>query len=451
MTFSSAMLRGVSVVVASLLSASLTNADELPPLVAADWNAGDTQARAVEDVSASGGASTFASAVMQPALETSSVSLGSRTTIQRLFAPPRLTSRRSRLSRVPEILGGHLLPASQLTAIEAVNNANGLLVSTPIANAGGSARVQVAVHNKAAPADRFYVNYNHVHNALTRQAVLSSPNIPLIDRQRDGNVDRFVLGLERTLLEGDASIELRLPLGVVDDSGIVNLAGNSSADLRSDSGVVGNTSIIGKHVAMEADNWVTSIGLAVDLPTGSDASVIVNESIYTIANEAYFLHPFLAMSAANETTFLHTFLQIDIPLNDDGVSVDDLTGRAAPGGAGSIRQQALLHWNISAGRWLIRDAAGSGRPRLAALLEYHLTQSLNGVDTVSGFRRLPYGDSVFMLQSSRGNFTSSYLTAGLHAEFAGDCTLRAAAVAPLGSRRDRFSDAEVVVQVGRRY
>jgi len=415
----------------------------------ADWNSADSPAQRVTPTQFSG----IAPPLFTPLRATPVPQAGRPDTdqaTQPFFARARMTPRRRRLSRVPDMFGDTFLPPVELTALEAVNNSNGFLISSSIVTAGGSARTKIGEHNKALPVDRFYLNYNHFHNAINRDAIIAIMNSST-ERRVDGNVDRFVLGMERTLNGGDASLELRLPLSSVSNPAIQDLGGPPGADLSGDTGVVGNLSAIWKKQLVDVDHWIVSAGLGVDVPTGSEASVLVNQSIYTVGNQAWFLHPFVAASSQYSSVFFHSFLQLDLPVADNDISVDDAIGLSPLGKIDTLSPQALLHWDAAAGYWLCRRPDSRGLSGLAALVEFHLTTALESPDEVSGLRVTPSGDSLFVFESSRGRFTSTYITAGLHAEVAGDWTLRVAAVAPLKSGNDRFFDAEVVAQASCRY
>jgi hypothetical protein len=367
-----------------------------------------------------------------------------------VFARAPLTARRRRLSRVPDMLGDTFLPSAQLAVSEAVNGSNGMFVFTPLLNSAGSERTKVGENNKALPVDRFYVNYNHFNNVVRRDAVIDIMNVFTGARQAV-NADRFVLGIERTLFGGNTSVELRLPMSVIEDVRIQDLGGPPGANVATDSGTLGNMSVIGKHLVIDEPNWHVSAGIGFNVPTGDDGRVIVNESIYTLANQAVFFQPFVALSAENGDAFLHSFLQFDVPLNSNGFSVDDTTGMSPLGKVGEIRSQTLVHWDITVGRWLMRRKDSNWLSGLAALAEFHLTAAVDEADGISGFRPTLVGNSLFAVQASPGQFTATYITTGLHAELSGDWTLRTAAVLPLQTGRDRFFDAELLVQLGRRY
>ncbi|MEQ9410437.1 MAG: hypothetical protein RIK87_22070 [Fuerstiella sp.] len=366
---------------------------------------------------------------------------------QRILTRAPMTPRRRRLAQAPDMLGDSFLPSMQLT-LQPLNLVNGLAVNTPLAVAGGAARSKIGEHNKALPVDRFYANYNHFHNALDRQIVSPGLGQGLF---QSASVDRFTLGAERTLFEGDASVELRLPLTNYPDlDGGVAVLGPAGR-FRSDSGTAGNLSLIGKQLLVNSEDLIVSCGLGIEFPTGADAAALSGTTLFNVKNESLFLQPFLAITLDNGEAFVHSFLQVDIDLTGQPLEISDLMIPAPPVGVGEITQQTLLHWDTSAGIWLARSEAETGLTGVAAIVEFHLTSTTSSSDPLTGNVPTIGGPVDFLLSSAANDFTAAYITTGLHTEFGRHQTLRVAGVFPLRTGDNRFFDAEVLVQIGRRY
>ena len=82
------------------------------------------------------------------------------------------------------------------------------LADLPLAAA--SRRVKIAEDDNALPQDRVFFLYNHFENALDMHAFPSSSRSSLAERSF--SVDRYTLGVEKTLLDRCWSVELRMPL-----------------------------------------------------------------------------------------------------------------------------------------------------------------------------------------------------------------------------------------------
>ncbi|MBI2479456.1 MAG: hypothetical protein HYV60_12730, partial [Planctomycetia bacterium] len=70
-------------------------------------------------------------------------------------------------------------------------------VNVPVG--GGDRRFKLAENNSPFPVDRYFLNYNNFHNALTT-----------VDG-RPANLNRAVVGLEKTFHDGQCSLEIRVP------------------------------------------------------------------------------------------------------------------------------------------------------------------------------------------------------------------------------------------------
>ena len=80
---------------------------------------------------------------------------------------------------------------------------DGILSAGRIPFPGGSNRLVIARYNSALVRDRIYTAYEHTTGALiaSSQSVMSN----------SASLDRSILGLEKVFLDGQASLEIRLP------------------------------------------------------------------------------------------------------------------------------------------------------------------------------------------------------------------------------------------------
>ena len=352
----------------------------------------------------------------------------------------RLTARRYRLARAPDMLGDSFLPPLQLTYKSFVTNGISN-AQVPLAVAGGSGRSKIGEFNKALPSDRVFASYNHFHNAATQGF---SP-------ARSGSVDRFTLGAERTLLDGDTSIEVRLPLTQFPTVSSEIAGAGPFGGVVSGAGTLGNVSLIGKHLFVDQDDLLVSAGLGIELPLGDDGVSEIAQVQFVLENETVFLQPFVAATLDNGTTWLHSFLQVDIDTMGNSLSTRNLAVTSAPvTSIGRLTQRTLIHFDVSAGQWLYRDNTQSGITGVAAIAEVHVSAAASSQDVLLGDVTGQSGSADIQLNSSSA-FPQTYLTTGIHTEINGRHMLRIAGVFPVASRERRLFDAEVLVQFGTRY
>lgn len=356
------------------------------------------------------------------------------------------------------MLGDSFLPPLELLVLPQ-NPTNDITGRLQLAVAGGGARAKLAEHNKALPVDRIYASYNHFHNAAQRDVVAAGPG-PTVGGTR--SVDRFTLGLERSFNEGRSSLELRLPLTGYPDLGGEFPGLGVRGVVSSDVGTLGNLSIVGKRLLLSEEDLTVSAGLGVELPLGEDAWSRTGYSVFHVENQAVYLQPFLAATLDNGATFVHSFLQLDVEANGNPLRVQSLfaaggpsigppTGSPAFEHFGDLEQPTLIHWDTSVGHWLTRSNEERGITGIAAMAEFHLTASLSDPQGVSGATFSDSGPVEFLAQAGGGQFPATYFTTGLHMEISRDTTVRVAGVFPLAAQQRRLFDAEVLVQIGRRY
>ena len=427
------------------------NADNLPAdadrLFAeqADWVSAGEASDTIQQVQFGG----FRPRLFRPPLAAATPSRPTTTpqrTPRRLLASAPTTPRRRRLARAPDMLGDSFLPSAGLVLMPQLP-LNGLTADTPIPVAGGSARLKIGEHNKPLPVDRVYVNYNHFHNAVQRQALNDFGDTV----QQSTHLDRFTIGAERTLLNGDASVELRLPLSQFPDQNVNLPLIGPAGRFQTDTGVVGNLSLIGKRLLVNSEDLIVSAGLGVEFPTGADGSAMTGDTLFNIENEALYLQPFVAATLDNGTTFVHAFLQIDVDLKGSPLQISGPLLPGRPVGVGEVTGPTLIHWDTSAGIRLINSDDTSGLTGLALISEFHLTSALSAADQLQGVIPSQGGPVDFMLSSAPGRFTATYITTGIHTEFGQNRVVRVAAVFPLRDGINQFFDAELQVQFGGRY
>lgn len=372
--------------------------------------------------------------------------LTSRPEMRRLTARAPTTPRRQRLARAPDMLGDTLQRPLTLNMQPMNPMGNELFVNAPMFAAASNARIKISEHNKALPVDRIYFNYNHFHNSVERQVFSNSGGLAT----QTEHIDRFTLGLERTIFGGDASVELRLPFAAVPDLGVNFPVAGPNGRFRSNSGTLGNLSVIGKALFVDAEDLVVSGGLGLEFPTGDDSSVLYGTATIDLKNESLFLQPFLAATLDNGRVFLHSFLAVDVDLTGSELTSASAVFPIPSVSFGTLRGQTLIHWDTSGGVWLLRSQDSSGITGIAGIVEFHMTSAISPAAQVGGFVPTDPEANLFVT-SGAGSQTATYLTTGLHAEIASNRFVRVAGVFPLGPQDRRLFSGEFVAQVGARY
>ena len=344
-----------------------------------------------------------------------------------------------RLAGMPNMFGDVFNLGGNLSVMKGTITAEGDL---PLAAA--CRRVKVAENNSALPQDRVYFLYNHFHNSLQTEVDQSLPAAVL--DQRDFSVNRYTIGLEKTLFQGLWSVELRMPFGEQIDylSPSFDAGGGDMVAFGVSGGEVGNLAVLLKRLIYESNTAAMSVGLGIDTPTGNDAHGYFDTHTYTLENQAVHLLPYVGVAwAPRERLFFHSFLQVDVPTNGNRVDYSDPA--IGEGTFGVLDEQTLLYVDVAAGYWLYRNRRAPTLTGLAAVVEIHDTTTLQDADSVSGM----VGLATFGNPANRVDVTN--LTVGIHTEFANHTLFRVGGVFPLSSGDNRWFDAEVQAQVERRF
>lgn len=315
--------------------------------------------------------------------------------------------------------------------VQVLGPAGGSSANSPLA--GGGRRMKIAENDNTLPQDRIYFLYNHFQDAGSIEDYTFIPGT-----QQSYSLDRYMVGFEKTFRDGFWALELRMPFGCG--------YGYQTADFSSAAGQVGNLSVVVKRLLYKSDTTVAAVGLCIDTPTGSDATGVGQGIEYRIRNRAAYLMPYLGLlRTPNDKFFYQGFLQIDVPTNGNPIDyVDPGTGS---GSFGTLDDQTLVYADLAGGYWLSRNPDATWVTGLAAVLELHYTGTLQDADivdqTVSGvnFRFGNFANRVNVLN----------LTAGLHTEIVNNTLCRVACVLPLQTGDDRLFNAELQVQLERRF
>ena len=321
---------------------------------------------------------------------------------------------------------------------------HGTYVNAALPLVGADRSCKLAEDGNTLPQDRMYFLYNHFDHALDlcAQGVGSGGS----QLQRGLDLDRYTLGFEKMLGER-WSVEFRMPF-----FGTVDFQDPQLPVLAFQNQNVGNLAIIGKRLLYSSESSAISAGLGICTPTGGDFCASVLGGDLAVNNNAVHLLPFAAMLwTPTCRTFVQAFLQVDTPTNCDAASYVNSVTQIR--GQGQYKEQSLLYADLECGYWLYCNCHARVLTGLASVIEFHYTAPLdgsNGVVLSSSSSANPGAPDIQLVNPADCAGVVN-MTLGLHAELAGNTLLRAGGCFPLSSVDSRFFDAEVLVQLERRF
>ena len=203
---------------------------------------------------------------------------------------------------------------------------------------------KIADDQNARPQDRVFFDYSYYNNV--------GANFRLGTDVSNMNVNRAVVGFEKTFFDGFASIQLREPVNSL------HIGGSSTPEANGNFTDVGDLTLVLKGVLWEDMNNgdVISAGLAVTLPTGPDSLGGVTFSNGCV--HSTLIQPFVGYAFIWNNLFLHGFTSVDIPTTD--------------------QDSTLMFNDVGLGYFLLRDR-NNGRflTAVAPTVEGHLMTPLS--------------------------------------------------------------------------
>jgi hypothetical protein len=331
---------------------------------------------------------------------------------------------------------------AQAAASRTSLSGDAITINGPPGNMGGAAGYRkIAEDASPFPVDRLIFNYDYYDNTTLTPSGL--------------DVSQFTLGVEKTFLDQNMSIEAKLPMAASLDSSqdeYVVMNGSSNNPINDRGFALGNLQVTLKALLYTSQDLHFSGGLGVTLPTAED-----NEQFGTfdtgmgtylrvpttlVENETIMLQPYLAMAwTPNPRLFSTTFVQGNYDTVGNSVSFNT-TGSGLQD-AGTIQAPSLLHISTQIGYWLHRDPCN--RTGFAPFVELHyntttsdedlVTQDAGGAEFSAGY----YGNRIDELN----------ITGGFLAELGPRWNVAGGLVLPLKSEEslDRSFDYQLGLRV----
>ena len=295
---------------------------------------------------------------------------------------------------------------------------------------GGAGSFNAAENNTAVPTDRVYLAYNVFFNATSTTVGFDQNFVPI---QKSSDLHRYLIGFEKTFLDGNLSVDVRMPL--------LSSFRLDSLGLSSDLGNVGSLTIYNKVLLFRDEDTAVATGLGVSLPTASDVTTGFSGSELLVKNHAIHLMPFIAATKnINDLWFMQSFTQMNF-----AASGNDVLGPS--GLIGVYNEQNLFQVDMGLGRWLWQDRLRPVVTGLAGVAELHYTTTVQDTDSISN----PFNPNASILANGANRIDLLNLTTGLQAQLGPQSNLRIGTVVPLRNQPDRVFDSELQVSFNRRF
>ena len=289
-----------------------------------------------------------------------------------------------------------------------------IIVTLPSPTGGGVVGLtKIADDNSPLPRDRVFFDYDYFDSVP-----LTAQNI---------GVHRFSPGFEKTFLDGQASIEVRVPFASTASTDILGDGINNGGHVE-----FGDVNITLKALVYQSQILNVAAGVGIALPTASDVKVnlLDGTKLFQINNDALVLTPYIAyLVTPNDRWFFQNWIECGFDANGNRVLADaDLSGNLLP--VGRLTDQPLLQIDAQLGYWLYRSADQSALVRgLAPFIEAHYNTTLGKASFLQA--------GAFSLGDPSGTFNEVNLSAGFTLQLRDNLNISLGAVVPVTGQDDR--------------
>lgn len=323
----------------------------------------------------------------------------------------------------------------------------------------GCSRQKIAENNSPMPRNRLYLTYQHFHNANHNMVTEDDQYLDIVDIH-DTHVDKCLLGVEKTFLCDNLSVQLQVPFASQLTNDMFQDYGNPPSAPHDYDLQFGNVSVALKALLWRRRCLAISSGLLVETPTAPNVKIHAVEPLdldpsdpyldfhLLYRNDSVIVSPFLGMLyTPNSCYFVQGFTQVDIPVSDSSLVFDPtVDGALQPRQEFHFSGQTMMRFDLGAGVWLYRNPCACNLKGLAMLFEAHYSTTLDDADVyvidtpgVEG-GTLQFGNSL-----NRVDIIN--LTVGPTLELANGSTIAAGFVLPLDDAPEKPFDFEFQLQV----
>ncbi len=284
-----------------------------------------------------------------------------------------------------------------------------------VPGAGGDRRFKATDNLNPMPQDRLFFNYQRFNEVVYD---INGTN---------QSVNRYTFGIERTFLDDTMSLELRLPIV----GGLNNVQSFNDPDTTTSE--FGNVSLTVKAYVCPIGCWSVLSGMAIILPTASDAAVDGVSTRTLLENNAVHLQPYIGLNYSQKCSrwFSTAYMAFDFDTNGNALYTSD------DGGSGTspmtfvddVRDQTLMFVDCQLGYWLYQDYGHIGYLNgIAPVLELHYSRALND----------PYQDAPELINNPFGKIEVLNLTGGLVFDIRNSATVTIYGTTPLNKEEVEF-------------
>jgi hypothetical protein len=167
--------------------------------------------------------------------------------------------------------------------------------------------LKVSDNQSPIPQDRFFYSFNYFDNlnaSVDRKSMSPVQNLQLYHQ---------LFGLEKTFLDGNASIGFRVPLNTLSFKSTANMAG-----LGGTSTSAGDLSVFLKYVFYRQEGTLLSTGLQVTMPTGPGA--FAGNKYYSYFRDTQ-IQPFVGFLFKQDRLYFQGFSSILVPTMSQDVTM----------------------------------------------------------------------------------------------------------------------------------
>lgn len=277
------------------------------------------------------------------------------------------------MSQVPVFMGDFFGGAA--TTIAPFNVATdasflrGNTVSIPSSTTVGV--VKIAENTSPLPRDRVFLSYNNYSSVQLIPGGIA--------------VNRFAPGFEKTFFNGNASVEVQLPMAITLGS-TTSIDRTNSVIYDPNQYQFGNIATWFKALLYRDEQFALSTGLGMSAPTAEDTRLkdSSGNTVALISNQSWHLLPFVgSVYTPNDRFFAQTFLQLDFATNGNSVYTQSTAIGQPLERNGALNDPAYLFASLGTGYWLYQTADPYARlSRVSLISELHFNTTLQATNVV---------------------------------------------------------------------
>lgn len=278
---------------------------------------------------------------------------------------------------------------------------------------GGVGRMKFAEGGTVLPQDRIFFRHNYLSGVRYSDSRME--------------LNRFVFGFERAMLDGLFSLEMRAPFAT-DAADASTLDGTML--INGEHTRFGNLTFNLKTLLIEWKNFALSGGLGIGLPSAQDVTVQYADGtpLLRVANESVRLQPFIgALFSPSERWTIQSVAQFDTAANGNTVFIN--SNGTGLNEIGRVTDSSNLFLDLAANYWLYRSNDARGLTGIIPTLEIHHNVALQDEDVLSA--------GPFQLANGNAATSLTNLVVGNTLEFGGRTNATVAYTTPIGGGSGR--------------